>query len=244
MGSRSRPRSGSSAGRLPGSARRGRATASGSRRPIGRIRLRCSRSRARDRVAELVPMRHGRMLASPFTFFRGAALIMAADLAPTPRAGITVQLCGDAHLSNFGVFGSPERQMLFDINDFDETLPGPWEWDVKRLAASFEVCGRERGFSRRTGATIVDRRASRAYRTSDARGRDDANARRLVRPHRRRRDPGRVAAEVRQKRLGKKRGARGGGGRGQGEDARPACGSSRSEPTSWTASCGSWRTHR
>jgi uncharacterized protein (DUF2252 family) len=86
------------------------------------------------------------MLVSPFTFYRGAALIMAADLAGTPRTGVTVQLCGDAHLSNFGVFASPERRLLFDINDFDETLPGPWEWDVKRLAASFEVAGRDRGF--------------------------------------------------------------------------------------------------
>jgi uncharacterized protein (DUF2252 family) len=100
-----------------------------------------------QRVAELVPVRYGRMLASPFAFFRGSALIMAADLALTPRAGITVQLCGDAHLANFGVFASPERKLMFDINDFDETLPGPWEWDVKRLAASFEVCGRELGFS-------------------------------------------------------------------------------------------------
>ncbi len=99
------------------------------------------------RVPELVPIRYGRMLESPFTFFRGAALIMAADLAATPRSGVNVQLCGDAHLSNFGVFGSPERKMLFDINDFDETLPGPWEWDVKRLAASFEVAGRALGFA-------------------------------------------------------------------------------------------------
>ena len=87
------------------------------------------------------------MLVSLLTFYRGAALIMASDLAATPQSGVTVQLCGDAHLSNFGLFGSPERQMLFDINDFDETLPGPWEWDVKRLAASFEVMGRDRGFS-------------------------------------------------------------------------------------------------
>jgi len=87
------------------------------------------------------------MLVSPFTFYRGAALIMAADLAATPVSGVTVQVCGDAHLSNFGLFGTPERQMLFDINDFDETLPGPWEWDVKRLAASFEIMGRDRGFS-------------------------------------------------------------------------------------------------
>ena len=93
------------------------------------------------------------MLVSPFTFYRGAALIMAADLAGTPVSGVTVQLCGDAHLSNFGLFGTPERRLLFDINDFDETLPGPWEWDVKRMAASFEVMGRDRGFS------AADRRA-------------------------------------------------------------------------------------
>ena len=99
-----------------------------------------------SRVPHLVPIRYGRMLISPFTFYRGAALIMAADLAATPVSGVTVQLCGDAHLSNFGLFGTPERQMIFDINDFDETLPGPWEWDVKRLAASFEIMGRDRGF--------------------------------------------------------------------------------------------------
>ena len=102
---------------------------------------------AASRVPMLVPVRYGRMLVSPFTFYRGAALIMASDLAATPVSGVTVQLCGDAHLSNFGLFGTPERQMIFDINDFDETLPGPWEWDVKRLAASFEIMGRDRGFS-------------------------------------------------------------------------------------------------
>jgi uncharacterized protein (DUF2252 family) len=102
---------------------------------------------ARSRVPELVPIRYGRMLLSPFTFYRGAALIMAADLAGTPRSGLNAQLCGDAHLSNFGVFASPERQLVFDLNDFDETLPGPWEWDVKRLAASIEVAGRDRGFT-------------------------------------------------------------------------------------------------
>ena len=102
---------------------------------------------ATSRVPELVPIRHGRMLVSPSTFYRGAAFIMAADLAGTPVSGFEVQLCGDAHLLNFGLFASPERQMLFDINDFDETLPGPWEWDVKRLAASFEVAGRDLGFS-------------------------------------------------------------------------------------------------
>ena len=102
---------------------------------------------AATRVAELVPIRYGRMLVSPFTFFRGAALIMAADLAATPRSGIHTQVCGDAHLMNFGVFASPERRMTFGINDFDETLPGPWEWDIKRLAASFAIAGRDNGFS-------------------------------------------------------------------------------------------------
>ncbi len=102
---------------------------------------------AETRVPELVPIRYGRMLVSPFTFYRGAALIMAADLAGGPRTGITTQLCGDAHLSNFGVFGSPERRLVFDINDFDETLPGPWEWDVKRLAVSIEVAGRDNGYA-------------------------------------------------------------------------------------------------
>jgi uncharacterized protein (DUF2252 family) len=110
---------------------------------------------AESRVPQMVPVRYGRMLVSPFTFYRGAALIMATDLAPTPRSGVTVQLCGDAHLSNFGLFGSPERRMLFDINDFDETLPGPWEWDVKRLAASFEIMGRDRGFAPADRRAIV-----------------------------------------------------------------------------------------
>ena len=102
---------------------------------------------AKSRVPELVPVRHGRMLVSPFTFFRGAALPMAADLAATPASGFRAQLCGDAHLSNFGVFGSPERRLVFDVNDFDETLPGPFEWDVKRLVASLVVAGRDNGFA-------------------------------------------------------------------------------------------------
>ena len=104
-------------------------------------------SQAASRVPELVPIRYGRMLVSPFTFYRGAALIMAADLASTPNSGLHVQLCGDAHLSNFGVFASPDRRLVFDLNDFDETLPGPWEWDVKRLAVSMEVAGRDNGYS-------------------------------------------------------------------------------------------------
>ena len=110
---------------------------------------------ARTRVAELVPIRYGRMLVSPFAFFRGGALIMAADLANTPDSGLRVQLCGDAHLSNFGVFGSPERNLVFDINDFDETAPGPWEWDVKRLAASFAIAGRDIGFSEEERSKVV-----------------------------------------------------------------------------------------
>jgi uncharacterized protein (DUF2252 family) len=110
---------------------------------------------AADRVSGLVPIRYGRMAVSPLTFYRGAALIMAADLAATPRSGLTTQLCGDAHLSNFGLFGSPERQLMFDVNDFDETLPGPFEWDVKRLAASFEILGREQGFGADDRRAIV-----------------------------------------------------------------------------------------
>ena len=108
-----------------------------------------------SRVPELVPIRYGRMLVSPFAFYRGGALIMAADLANTPNSGLRVQLCGDAHLSNFGMFGSPERDLVFDINDFDETAPGPWEWDVKRLAASFAIGGRENGFSDKERRTVV-----------------------------------------------------------------------------------------
>jgi uncharacterized protein (DUF2252 family) len=112
-------------------------------------------SQAKTRVPELVPIRYGRMLVSPFTFFRGAALIMASDLSTTPRSGLTAQVCGDAHLSNFGIFGSPERNLVFDCNDFDETLPGPWEWDVKRLAASIVIAARERGFSKTVRAEAV-----------------------------------------------------------------------------------------
>src|SRR5215468_1534683 len=101
---------------------------------------------ATTRVPELVPVRWGRMIVSPFTYYRGAALPMASDLSVTPVSGLAVQACGDAHLSNFGLFASPERRLVFDVNDFDETLPGPWEWDVKRLAASLEVAGRDNGF--------------------------------------------------------------------------------------------------
>ena len=110
---------------------------------------------AKTRVPELVPIRYGRMLVSPFTFYRGAALIMAHDLAATPRSGLTVQCCGDAHLSNFGVFASPERRLVFDVNDFDETLPGPWEWDVKRLAVSMLIAARDNGYRAKDQERIV-----------------------------------------------------------------------------------------
>jgi uncharacterized protein (DUF2252 family) len=120
---------------------------------------------ATTRVEELVPIRYGRMLVSPFTFYRGAALIMAEDLAATPRSGLTVQCCGDAHLSNFGVFASPERRLVFDLNDFDETLRGPWEWDVKRLAASMLIAARDNGFGAKAEERIVLDTVA-AYRTA------------------------------------------------------------------------------
>jgi uncharacterized protein (DUF2252 family) len=119
------------------------------------------------REPDLVPVRHGRMMVSPFTFYRGAAKIMAADLKDTPRAGLDAQLCGDAHLSNFGIFGSPERRLLFDLNDFDETLPGPFEYDVKRMAASFTIAARNNGFSK-ADARSVTRASVTAYREAMA----------------------------------------------------------------------------
>ena len=122
---------------------------------------------AKTRVPELVPIRYGRMLVSPFTFYRGAAMIMAHDLAATPRSGLTVQCCGDAHLSNFGVFASPERRLVFDVNDFDETLPGPWEWDVKRLAASMLIAARDNAFRPKDQERIVLDTVAR-YRTAMA----------------------------------------------------------------------------
>src|SRR3954469_17729264 len=119
------------------------------------------------RVQDLVPIRYGRMLTSPFAFYRGAAMIMASDLASTATTGLRVQACGDAHLSNFGLFASPERQLVFDINDFDETLPGPWEWDVKRLAASIEIAARGNGFADAERTAIV-LAAVGTYRTAMA----------------------------------------------------------------------------
>jgi uncharacterized protein (DUF2252 family) len=132
----------------------------GSRDPVGLLL-----GQAESRVPELMPIRHGRMLVSPFTFYRGAALPMAADLAATPASGLRVQLCGDAHLSNFGAFASPERRLVFDVNDFDETLPGPFEWDVKRLAASLAVAGRDNGFPAKARRKIV-LAAAEGYRTA------------------------------------------------------------------------------
>jgi uncharacterized protein (DUF2252 family) len=124
--------------------------------PIGLLE-----QQAKTRVPELVPVRWGRMMVSPFTFYRGAALPMASDLATTPVSGLAVQACGDAHLSNFGIFGSAERRLMFDVNDFDETLPGPWEWDVKRLAASLEVAGRENGLPNKQRREIVTNAVTR-----------------------------------------------------------------------------------
>jgi uncharacterized protein (DUF2252 family) len=121
------------------------------------------RSQDADRQQDLVPIRWGRMSVSPFTFYRGSALLMAADLGPLPRTGLKVQLCGDAHLSNFGLYASPERELLFDVNDFDETLPGPFSWDLKRLAASFVLAARSNGLSEET-ARAVTLAAVRSYR--------------------------------------------------------------------------------
>ncbi|MFG1626733.1 DUF2252 domain-containing protein [Kribbella sp. NPDC049227] len=130
----------------------------GQRDPVGLLL-----EQSKSRVPELVPIRHGRMLLSAFSFYRGAALPMAADLATTPTSGLQVQLCGDAHLSNFGAYASPERELVFDVNDFDETLPGPFEWDVKRLAASLAVAGRDNGFRGKHRRKIV-LAAAKAYR--------------------------------------------------------------------------------
>ena len=113
------------------------------------------KTQGRSRVQDLLPLRYERMSQSAFTFYRGGALIMASDLSQTPVTGIEVQACGDAHISNFGLYTSPERRTVFDINDFDETLRGPWEWDVKRLATSVEICGRDRGFKKKDREAIV-----------------------------------------------------------------------------------------
>ncbi|MGZ3611437.1 MAG: DUF2252 family protein, partial [Ktedonobacteraceae bacterium] len=127
--------------------------------PIGLLEESC-----RSRVQELVPIRYGRMSLSPFAFLRGSAVVMASDLAKTPISGIKVQICGDAHLSNFGFYATPDRNLAFDVNDFDETLPGPWEWDLKRLAASIVVAGRENGYTAQENRQSVGS-CIREYRT-------------------------------------------------------------------------------
>ena len=145
---------------VPRSSHAGWDAPSGRPDPVGLLE-----EQAKSRVQDLVPIRYGRMLASPFAFYRGAAYLMASDLASTPRSGLIVQACGDAHVSNFGLFGSPERELLFDINDFDETAHGPWEWDVKRFAASLAIAGRNNGFADKERAEVV-RSATSAYRSA------------------------------------------------------------------------------
>ncbi len=148
--------------RTPVASHTGWAAATGRPDPVGLLE-----EQDADREPDLVPVRHGRMVVSPFTFYRGAAKIMAADLDGTPVAGLDVQLCGDAHLSNFGLFASPERRLLFDVNDFDETLAGPFEWDVKRMAASFTIAGRNNGFAK-ADTRAATRASVRAYREAMA----------------------------------------------------------------------------
>ena len=172
-----------------------------------------------SRVPELVPIRHGRMLVSAFTFYRGAAAIMAGDLGRTPNSGLEAQLCGDAHLSNFGVFEAPDRRLVFDLNDFDETLRGPFEWDVKRMAVSFAVAGRDRGFDEED-RRAVDRGFGARVPPRNARLRGNARDRGLVRAPRARRVPAALELEHRQE---AHHGAREGDGEGpqQGQPARP-----------------------
>ena len=157
-----RARGTGAAARTPAAAHRGWEPAAGRPSPVGLLL-----AQEADREPDLVPVRHGRMMISPFAFYRGTAVVMAEDLKDTPVAGLPVQLCGDAHLSNFGAFGSPERRLVFDLNDFDETLPGPFEYDVKRMVTSFVVAGRDNGFA---GAETraVARAAAAAYRTAMA----------------------------------------------------------------------------
>ena len=179
---------------------------------------------AQSRVPELVPIRWGRMMVSPFTYYRGAALPMASDLATTPVSGLAVQACGDAHLSNFGIFGSAERRLVFDVNDFDETLPGPWEWDVKRLAASLEVAARGNGFPGKDRREIVTATVAR-YRQAMRTFAGMTNLERLVRA----RGHGRAAGAVR---LAAERAAAQDGGQGPGQGADPGqhAGSGQADP--------------
>jgi uncharacterized protein (DUF2252 family) len=148
------------AARVPSQGHRGWEPATGRRSPVDVLA-----DQEADRLSDLVPVRHGRMMVSPFTFYRGAAAVMAEDLRDTPVAGLPVQLCGDAHLSNFGAFGSPERRLVFDLNDFDETLPGPFEYDVKRMVTSFVIAARDNAFAA-CDAKAAAREAAAAYRTA------------------------------------------------------------------------------
>jgi hypothetical protein len=132
------------------------------------------RHQAETRLPELLPIRYGRMAASPFAFFRGAAAVMAADLAGTPTSGLAVQACGDAHISNFGGFAAPDRRLVFGPNDFDETLPGPWEWDLKRMAASIEIAARELGLGAKRRRAMDGGSASVPRRNAGIRLRADA----------------------------------------------------------------------
>ena len=142
--------------------------------PLRRSPVDVLEEQAATRVPELVPIRYGRMLVSPFTFYRGAAYVMALDLSGMPRTGLHAQLCGDAHLSNFGAYAAPDRRLVFSINDFDETLPGPFEWDVKRLVASFAVAGRDRGFTSKE-RKVVNLTVGRSYRQAMARFASSSN---------------------------------------------------------------------
>jgi len=170
------------------------------------------------REPDLVPVRHGRMMASPFTFYRGAAKIMAADLAGTPVAGLDAQLCGDSHLSNFGLFASPERILMFDLNDFDETLPGPFEYDVKRMAASFTIAARNNGFSE--GDTRGDARVGGGVPGGDGLVRADGDDGHLVRPPGRGRAHERGPRRTRRDREGQE--GQEGEERGRGQEVREA----------------------
>ena len=152
--------------------------------PLRRDPVELLEQQARTRLPELIAIRYGRMIESPFAFYRGGAYLMASDLAGGPRTGLHAQLCGDAHLSNFGVFASPDRRLVFSINDFDETLPGPFEWDVKRLAASFAVAGREFGYDEADAACDGDG-SGPGVSPGDGELCNDADGRRLVHAPRR-----------------------------------------------------------
>ncbi len=186
------------------------------------------------REPDLVPVRHGRMLVSPFTFYRGAAKIMATDLKDTPTAGLNVQLCGDAHLSNFGAFASPERTLLFDLNDFDETLPGPFEYDVKRMAASFTIAARNNSFNQSDSVAATCASVT-AYRNADGGVRRDAHDGRLVRA------PGRTRAHERDQGRHPRHGTGGQqeGRQDRGEDRREA-GTERRTRATACRRCRSW----